>query len=169
MPMYSVPLRTAFPANGLRREMDRLLNDVVNARSQSTTSWQPATDASEDAGGYTLSIELPGVSPSAVEVLSEDGLLTVRGTKSAPDLKPGQQVAFAERAHGEFSRRFRLPKSADLHSVSATYALGVLTVRVAKVAPAQPRRVPITLANAMEAQQQPTDVQAQADVRSETA
>lgn len=148
MPMYSVPLRTAFPANGFHREMERLFDDVVNARPQSTATWQPATDAREDAGGYLLSIELPGVLPSAVEVLSEDGLLTVRGTKSASEVQPGQQVAFTERAHGEFIRRFRLPKRADLHDVSASYALGVLTVRVAKHAPAQPRRVPISIATA---------------------
>ncbi len=168
MPMYSVPLRAAFPANGFRREMDRLLDEVVNARPQSSASWQPVTDAREDAGGYTLSIELPGVSPSAVEVLSEDGLLTVRGIKSAPELQSGQQVAFSERAHGEFARRFRLPKSADLHSVSATYALGVLTVRVAKLAPAQPRRVPITVATAADT---PTQRQSEtpAEAPSETA
>ncbi len=150
MPMYSVPLRTAFPVNGFRREMDRLFDEVVNARPQSATSWQPVTDAREDAAGYTLSLELPGVSPSNVEVLSEDGLLTVRGTKRAPELQPGQQVAFSERAHGEFIRHFRMPKRADLHAVTATYTLGVLTIRVAKLAPAQPTRVPITVAAALE-------------------
>jgi HSP20 family protein len=152
MPMYSVPLRSALPDNGFRRELDRFFEDVVNARPQSAATWQPATDATEDAAGYTLLIELPGVSPSGVEVLSEDGLLTVRGTKSAPELQPGQQVAFAERTHGDFVRRFRLPKSADLQTVTASYALGVLTVRVAKLVPAQPRRVPITVPAAQETQ-----------------
>lgn len=148
MPMYSVPLRTAFPTHGFRREMDRLLDEVVNARPRSAAPWQPVTDATEDAGGYTLAIELPGVSPTDVEVLSEDGLLTVRGRRSAPELQPGQQAAFSERVHGEFARRFRLPKSADLHTVTATYSLGVLTVRVAKLSPAQPRRVPINVSTA---------------------
>ena len=35
----------------------------------------------------------------------------------------------------------RLPKSADLGAIQASYANGVLTVRVAKVAPAQARKI----------------------------
>ena len=145
MPVYTMPLRPAVPVNGYRREMARLFDDVANARPQVATTWQPPVDAREDATGFTLDVELPGVDPLAVEVLSEDGTLTVRGSKGTAEAQPGEQIALAERARGEFLRQFRLPKSADLQSVSASYANGLLTVRVAKVAPSHPRRVPITI------------------------
>ncbi len=144
MTMYTFPLRASLPANGFRREIDRLFEEGLSMRPNSGT-WQPVVEAREDATGYSLDVELPGVAPEAVEVLAEDGVLTIRGTKPAREVAENEKAVLSERMAGEFSRRFRLPKSADLQAVTASYSLGVLTVRVAKVTPAQPRRVEITV------------------------
>ncbi len=149
MTMYTFPLRASLPTNGLRREIDRLFEEGLSVRpnggAPSGGAWQPVVEAREDATGYTLEIELPGVAPEAVEVLAEDGVLTIRGSKPSRELGESEKAVLAERMVGDFSRRFRLPKSADLQDVTATYALGVLTVRVSKVTPTQPRRVEITV------------------------
>jgi HSP20 family protein len=145
MTLYSFPMTAAAPA-GMRREMDRLVQEVFGAAGMNgSATWTPATDGVEDSTGYTLELELPGIAPDAVELLAEEGVLIVRGEKAAAEMQDGQKRLFGERAHGAFERRFRLPKSADLSNVEARYALGVLTIRVAKVAPAQPRRVPIAV------------------------
>lgn len=144
MTIHTIPLNpTAMPTLSLRRELDRLFDDVFVNRSAST--WQPATDAREDATGFTLTLDVPGLSPDSVEVLAEDGVLTVKGARAAAPLAEGERALFAERVAGGFTRRFRLPKSADTQAIQATYTQGVLTLRVGKVAPAQPRRVPITV------------------------
>lgn len=142
---YTFPIVSAFPATSLRREIDRLFEEVTTGRPQSA-GWQPAVTAREEATGITIDIDVPGVSPEQVEVLAEDGVLTVKGTRKLRPAQEGERTYLAERPQGAFVRKFRLPKSADLQSVSAQYAHGVLTVHVAKVAPAEPRRVPVSVA-----------------------
>ena len=141
-PMIATPLST----RAIRREMDRLFDDVFIPRpgTPGTEGWQPAVSAREDASGYTVQVDLPGVLPDAVEVLAEEGVLTIRGTRPVVELGATERQLIGEQPTGSFTRRFRLPKGADLQAISARHALGVLTVRVGKVAPAQPRRVPIT-------------------------
>ena len=141
---YTFPIAPAFPSITLRRDLDRLFDDVFPARN-GESAWQPAVNAREDAQGYTVDVDLPGVDPEGVEVLAEDGVLAIRGARAVREMAEGEKALFTEQPKGSFVRRFRLPKSADLQQVHATYANGVLTVRVAKVAPAQPRRVPITV------------------------
>jgi HSP20 family protein len=146
MTLYSFPMTAQVAPAGMRREMDRLVQEVFgNDALNGGGMWSPATDGVEDATGFTLELEIPGIAPDAVELVAEDGVLIVRGEKTRAALDEGQRAFLGERVHGAFERRFRLPKSADLSAIEARYAHGVLTVRIAKVAPAQPRRVPITV------------------------
>lgn len=141
---YTFPI-APFPAATIRRELDRLFEEAFPGRP-AERGWQPAVTAQEDAAGYTLDMDLPGVDPAGVEVLAEDGVLTIKGARGRRETGADAKVLFTEQPHGAFTRRFRLPKEADLQTVQASYGFGVLTVRVAKVTPAQPRRVPVTVA-----------------------
>ncbi|GAB1341046.1 Hsp20/alpha crystallin family protein [Gemmatimonas sp.] len=141
---YSFPIAPTFPAATFRRELDRMFEDAFGGRP-ADGQWQPQVTAREDGSGYTLDIDLPGVDPAQVEVLTEDSVLTVRGTRSRREPGEGEKVLFAEPSHGTFLRRFRLPKHADLQAVNASYALGTLTIHIAKIVPVQPRRVPVTV------------------------
>lgn len=160
---------TTFRGTTFRRDLHRLFDEALgpiaaaldpNAPATDDTNgstnghanghpepqWSPAVTARESASGYVFELDLPGVSPDTVEVLAADGMLTVRGNRPATELADGEKTFFSERRQGPFTRRFRLPKNADLQKVSASYALGVLTVSVARTEPAQPVRVPVTVA-----------------------
>jgi HSP20 family protein len=141
---YTFPIAPSFPASSMRRELDRLFEEAFTGRP-SERGWQPGVSAREDAAGFTLDMDLPGVDPAGVEVLAEDGVLTIKGTRGLRETGADEKVLFAEQPYGAFTRRFRLPKWADLQAVQASYGLGVLTVRIGKVAPAQARRVPVTV------------------------
>ncbi len=144
MTIHTIPLAaTAASPLSFRRELDRLFDDVFVNRP--TQGWQPPADAREDGTGFTLLLDVPGVTPDSVEVLAEDGILTVKGSRPAATLAEGERAVFVERTQGAFLRRFRLPKSADLQAIEATYSHGVLTLRIGKLAPAQPRRVPVNV------------------------
>jgi HSP20 family protein len=146
MSVYRFPLPTilqaSFPHHALRQDVQRVMNDVFTT---SDGTLPPSTDAREDAVGFTLEVDVPGIAPDAIEVLAEEGVLTVRGARPERELGAEEKLVFTERARGPVSRRFRLPKSADLSAISASYANGVLTVRVAKLAPATPRRVAVNV------------------------
>ncbi|MBL0891351.1 MAG: Hsp20 family protein [Gemmatimonadaceae bacterium] len=143
MTYYRIPAVSPAPVTALRREMDRLFEEVFAGRP--ATSWQPAVQAREDEQGYTIALDVPGIPADRLEVLAEDGVLTVRGERVRLELAEGERLLIGETTQGQFVRQFRLPKSADLQAIQAAYDLGVLTVRVAKLAPAQPRRVPVSV------------------------
>ncbi len=129
---------------GLSRDMDRALGELFSLDASPAGTVQPVSDIVEDESGWTLTLEVPGVRPDGVEVLTEDRTLTVRATRANEALKEGAKRVAHERAAGVFSRQFRLPKTADVENITATIDLGLLSIRIGKLAPAQPRRVPVT-------------------------
>ncbi|MBL0940170.1 MAG: Hsp20/alpha crystallin family protein [Gemmatimonadaceae bacterium] len=137
---FSVPAQA--PITNFRREMDRLFEEVFTGRASGT--WQPSATAREDQQGFSLDLDIPGVPVDNVEVLAEDGVLTIRGERAQRALAEGERAVISETARGKFVRQFRLPKSADLQAIQASHDNGVLSIRIAKVAPLQPRRVPVS-------------------------
>jgi len=70
------------PVFGLRREIDRLFEDTFGGDSR-RSGWAPAVDIREDNTEIALEVELPGIKPSDVEVMAENGVLTIRGEKQS--------------------------------------------------------------------------------------
>ena len=134
---------TPLPMFGLRRDMNRLLDDIIT-RTTPGSAWAPPVDVREDKSGIFLSLELPGVPPENVEVTADNGLLTVKGHKSA-ERKEGDDTEYhlLERSYGSFTRTFRLPKGVDESKITANFAHGVLDVRVPKMALPQPKKITI--------------------------
>lgn len=135
------------PIFAIRREIDRLFDDTFGGGGApgARGSWVPAVDVREDAGAYHFELEMPGVSPSEVEVTADQGVLMVRGEKrqGSEREEEGGRLHVTERSFGSFSRAFQLPQGADEGNITATFDNGLLSVRVAKRARPQPRRVPI--------------------------
>lgn len=98
----------------------------------------PASDASADEAAYRITMELPGVEEKDIDVSVHDGVVTVKGEKSAEREEKGETWFFSERQYGVFSRSFRLPGDADGDKVEGHLKDGVLTVTVPKRAQAEP-------------------------------
>ena len=110
--------------------------------------WAPVVDANESASDVSITVELPGIDPSAVEITYENDVLTVKGEKKSTR-KEGETATkyhLVERTFGSFARSFRMPKGLDESKVEAQYANGVLTIRVPKAAVAAPRKIEIKTA-----------------------
>jgi HSP20 family protein len=131
---------------GLRRDMDRALDSLLATRvpaNGDAASEAIAADILEDEAGWTLILDLPGVAAESLEVLAEERVLTIRGERPSRTSVEGTRVLATERRTGRFERHVRLPATADAEQLTAELALGVLTLRIGKLRPAQPRRVPI--------------------------
>ncbi|MFC3615423.1 Hsp20/alpha crystallin family protein [Lutimaribacter marinistellae] len=92
----------------------------------------PATEASGSKDAYDISMELPGVGEDDIELIVENGVVTIRGEKRTHEEKKGDTWYFSERQYGAFRRSFRLPEDADGAKAEARMTDGVLHVRVPK-------------------------------------
>jgi HSP20 family protein len=132
------------PIFGLRREIDRLFDDAFVGRGGGA-SWQPAVDIQETARELRLDVELPGLREEDVEIEVENGILSVRGQKSAERQEEGAEGRYhlVERSYGSFFRSFQLPQGVDAEQIAADFESGVLRIRIPKAALPQPRRIQI--------------------------
>ena len=95
----------------------------------------PASDASSAENAYRISMELPGVNEGDIDIVIEDGALTIRGEKKSSREEKGEAWFFSERQYGAFSRSFRLPPDADQGEISADLSDGVLSVTIPRRSP----------------------------------
>ena len=131
------------PVFGLRREIDRLFEDTFGGDSR-RAGWVPAVDIREDATEIVLEVELPGITPTDVEVTAENGVLTIRGEKQGTSTEGTDgRYHVIERSYGSFTRSFQLPSGVDERRIDGEFRDGLLTVRIPKAALAQPRRIEI--------------------------
>ncbi len=135
------------PVMSLHREMNRLFDDMFRGFDDSRFfgahgGW-PSLDVEETEREYRVTAELPGLEERDVEVLLQDGLLTVRGEKKIES--ENRHRTHSERFYGRFERQISLDRDVDENAVSATFKNGVLTVMVPKNAQAMERakRIPI--------------------------
>jgi HSP20 family protein len=146
--MALVPYRESLPFVQLRDEINRLFSNVGDGEtSGATASWVPAVDIHEYQDRFELAVDLPGVSPEAVEVTLANGVLTLSGERTNEKVvnnsNERRNDARVERATGRFYRRFILPDSIDTEQIKATGRNGVLEISIPKQAKAQPRRIQV--------------------------
>jgi HSP20 family protein len=77
--------------------------------------WAPVVDVNESASDVTLTVELPGIDPSAVDITFENDILTLKGQKTSTRKEGDTETRYhlVERTFGSFARSFRLPKGLD--------------------------------------------------------
>ena len=66
----------------LQKEVDRLFGAPLTTAAD-TGAWLPPVDIREEANQFLLHVDLPGVDPKAVEITTEQGILTIRGQREA--------------------------------------------------------------------------------------
>ena len=129
----------------LQKEVDRLFGAPLTTAADSG-AWLPPVDIHEEADQFVLSVDLPGVDPKAVEITSEQGVLTIRGHREATRNESPEGFRRVERISGAFQRRFSLPDAADAENIKAKAVNGVLEVTIPKVARVQPQRITVEAA-----------------------
>lgn len=130
---------------GLRREIDRVFDDVYGG-SASRATWTPTANVREGKDAVLLEMELPGITPEQVDISIENDMLTVSGEKRE-ERREGEEEGryyLVERSYGSFSRSFSLPAGIDADQVDASFDNGLLTIRIPRAALPQPRRVQIS-------------------------
>jgi len=100
--------------------------------------WNPRVDISEEADGYRIHADVPGLGREDLQVTFEAGVLTIAGERREEKRDDSTRLHRVERFHGRFSRSFSLPDDAEASGMSACCKDGQLTVTVPRKASAEP-------------------------------
>lgn len=130
----------------LQRELERVHGDATNDSSSAVAEWAPAVDIKEEKAKFVLHADLPGVEPEAIDVSTENGMLTIKGEKQTEAKTEKEGYKRVERTYGSFYRRFSLPDTADLSAISAVTKNGVLVITIPKRESVQPKKISVTAA-----------------------
>jgi HSP20 family protein len=85
----------------------------------------------------------PGVSSQDLDVQYHEGVLTLRARTQAPETHDDWTWHLREIPYGEMVRSITLPRQIDAEKAQASFADGVLTLRLPKTEQAKPRTIPI--------------------------
>ncbi len=132
------------PFLSLHREVNRLFDDVFRSfgtglpsfgnGSALSAGW-PNVEISDTDKEIKVTAEVPGLEEKNIEVLLNDGVLTLKGEKRSENEDKDRQ--FSERYCGRFERRIPLGVEVKEDQVDARFRNGVLTVTLPKDEEAQ--------------------------------
>lgn len=119
----------------VQKRMNQLFESAMARTNFETSegfeSWRPTCDVYETADSLVLAVELPGLQRDDIDVRIDGDELVVDGQRRMEHDGSGEHHHRVEREIGAFSRRFRLPSTADRDQIEATYRDGLLTVTIA--------------------------------------
>ena len=124
-----------------QNEMSRLMNGLYDGPGRATQTWVPALDVWETETELVYAFDLPGIPEEAITIEVHDETLTVSAVRERTVEESGEHFARFERRVGTFSRAVGLPVGLDESKISASYANGVLEIRVPKPEESKPRKI----------------------------
>ena len=137
------------------RDFDRLLDDVddivsgglEHARAFSRRlSTHPAMDLYDTGTDLVVKALIPGARPEDISVSIEKSAVTLKGRVGYPLTdEEDQSVVWYRReiAAGHFADALTLPVEVEAERATATFADGILTLTMPKVAQARSTRIPV--------------------------
>lgn len=145
--------RDDHPLLALHRDVNRLFDNVFRGFGAPSLGFEhslawPSLELAETDGEIRVIAELPGLDEKDVELVVDDGILTLRGEKRSE--VEDKDRGYSERSYGRFERRISLPRGVEPDRAAAVFRNGVLTVTLPKSAAANEnvRRIPVNAAAA---------------------
>ena len=96
--------------------------------------WTPLVDIYETADELVLKVELSEIDRRDVQIEINNSVLCISGERKMPVETQKSRHHNMERWYGRFNRRFTLPGNVDQENVRASFADGVLSIRLTRKA-----------------------------------
>jgi HSP20 family protein len=123
--------------------MNTLTRENRNAdRAQTEQFIAPPASVIEAGDGYTLEIEMPGVTKDGLDISVENNELTIIGRRSIPKVE-GTLIHHESRRQN-FRRTFELDPSIDADKISAKIDQGLVTLTLPKAEHVKPRKIAVS-------------------------
>jgi HSP20 family protein len=133
----------------MQKRMNRLFDSAMGVAdfdaNEELDSWTPVCDAYETSDALVVSLELPGLEQSEIDVRVDGDELVVSGERGVGREQPGEHFHRVERPYGKFIRRLHLPSTVSRDAIEASFRDGMLRIKLPNQPDrqARPIRVPI--------------------------
>jgi HSP20 family molecular chaperone IbpA len=111
-------------------------------RTEAGRFFSPYTDIHETAAAVVVTMEMPGIDKSTVDIRVDKGVLTIKATVDAGKYATLRPI-YSEYNVGNFIRTFTVSTKIDSGAISAKVVDGVLTVTLPKAAEAVAKRIAV--------------------------
>lgn len=144
-----VKLQTAHRRHGpklfpsLQGEISLLFDQLGIDRSPGRDTFLPALNIAEGEGHVEIAVDLPGVSPEALQIEFKDGQLSISGERQWKEPEDAQKQLRMECGYGKFERLIVLGEDVDAEHIDATYRDGVLLVSIPKAPRIEAKRIEV--------------------------
>jgi HSP20 family protein len=143
----------AGPLARLRSEVDRLFEGFPGTWpavrfTLSSGMLVPAVEMTEKKKAYNLSVEVPGMDATDIDMHVHDGTIYISGEKKERRDEDEKGYSYSERSYGAFERRVELPPGADAKSIKAKVRNGILEITIPKKPDAAAKRQRIEVESA---------------------
>ena len=128
--------RSFEPVLNLHREIDRMFDEVFSHFGNTFSSpvagnfFRPNADISGSENKYEVTLDVPGMKTSDIQIELHGNTLHVRGEKQENSETKDKQFYRVERSCGMFQRTLTLPEDADGNDIHADLSDGVLKISI---------------------------------------
>ena len=120
--------------------MNTMVRETENRPNETFVA--PAASLTEDANGYLLQVEMPGVNKEGLEITMENNELTIVGRRSLPAIDGA--LLHRETRRENFRRAFEIDPSIDFNKINAKMDQGILTLTLPKAEHVKPRKISVS-------------------------
>jgi len=113
----------------------------MNNNSTINRYLRPAASIVENADGFTIEADLPGVTREGLELTVDKDTLTIVGRRK--EATPGGRALHRETSSLSYRRAFELGREINRQGVAAQFENGVLRVFLPKEEELKPRRIEV--------------------------
>jgi HSP20 family protein len=102
--------------------------------------WAPPTDVYETESEFVVTMDIAGMNPDDIGVITDGKLITIRGNRRELAAGGPKQFHKLEIQVGPFQRIIHIPVAVDAETVTKEYRGGLLEIRMKKTAERTSRR-----------------------------
>ncbi|OUL18601.1 molecular chaperone [Nostoc sp. RF31YmG] len=130
----------------LRRQMDRMFDELGGVNSQVTKTWTPAIELQDTNESLILRAEIPGIEGKDLDVHVTREAVSIAGETRLQRNTDERGYFRSEFRYGKFQRVITLPVPIQNDRVQAEFKNGILTLTLPKVEEVKQKVVKINLA-----------------------
>lgn len=116
-------------------------NGAAAARRESEKFITPVASVNETPDGYTLELEMPGVSKEGLDISVENNELSIIGRRNTS--APQGTLVHRESSPHNYCRSFEIDPSIESAKIAARMSQGVLTLTLPKAEEVKPRKIAV--------------------------